>query len=123
MMFKELFVFEKQRTKKEALGFFLAYSFFASVVFGMITGVLGERGTSFSDGFEGGYEFGLVFGPYWHAALSIAVSLLVLSRKGHLKSLRLVLIGLSSGLMAMFVGGLGWVAPAYLTTVTRSSNN
>jgi len=81
-MFKDLFVLEKQGTKKEAVGFFLAYLLASGGVFGLISGFV-------TDGaFAEGFDFGLAIGPYWHGALPMAVSALVLFRKGRLRSFR-----------------------------------
>ena len=119
-MFKDLLVFEKQRTGKEAFGFFLAYLLFSGLLVGIITSFSGTSGgaSGFAEGFEQGLEEGQAVGAYFYSVLSLALSALILFRKGHLKSFGFVLIGLSSGVLALFlVAFLGLVPTAYLTTI------
>jgi len=119
-MFKDLLVFEKQRTGKEAFGFFLAYLLFSGLLVGIITSFFSTSvaPSGFAEGFEQGFEQGQAVGAYFYSVLSLALSALILFRKGHLKSFGFVLIGLSSGVLALFlVAFLGLVPTAYLTTI------
>ena len=123
-MFKDLLVFEKQRTGKEAFGFFLAYLLFSGLLVGIITSFFSTSvapsgfAEGFEQGFEEGFEQGQAVGAYVYSVLSLALSALILFRKGHLKSFGFVLIGLSSGVLALFlVAFLGLVPTAYLTTI------
>ena len=119
-MFKDLLVFEKQRTGKEAFGFFLAYLLFSGLLVGIITSFSGTSGgaSGFAEGFEQGFEEGQAVGAYFNPPFCLALSALVLFRKGLLKNFGFVLIGLSSGVLAL-LGGLilGLVPTAYLTTI------
>ena len=115
-MFKDLLVFEKQRTGKEAFGFFLAYLLFSGLLVGIITSFFSTSVAP--SGFAEGFEQGQAVGAYFYSVLSLALSALILFRKGHLKSFGFVLIGLSSGVLALFlVAFLGLVPTAYLTTI------
>ena len=120
-MFKDLLVFEKQRTGKEAFGFYLAYFLVVGLLFGIILEfIFGASGgaSGFAEGFEQGFEEGQAVGAYFYSVISLALSALILFRKGHLKSFGFVLIGLSSGVLALFlVAFLGLVPTAYLTTI------
>ena len=119
-MFKDLLVFEKQRTGKEAFGFFLAYLLFSGLLVGIITSFFSTSvaPSGFAEGFEQGFEEGQAVGAYFYSVISLALSALILFRKGHLKSFGFVLIGLSSGVLALFlVAFLGLVPTAYLTTI------
>ena len=57
-MFKDLLVFEKQRTGKEAFGFFLAYLLFSGLLVGIITSFFSTSvaPSGFAEGFEQGFE-------------------------------------------------------------------
>ena len=119
-MFKDLLVFEKQRTGKEAFGFFLAYLLFSGLLVGIITSFFSTSvaPSGFAEGFEEGFEQGQAVGANFYSVVSLALSALILFRKGHLKSFGFVLIGLSSGVLALFlVAFLGLVPTAYLTTI------
>jgi len=120
-MFKDLLVLEKQRTGKEAFGFYLAYFLVVGLLFGIILEfIFGASGgaSGFAEGFEQGFEEGQAVGAYFNPPFSLALSALILFKKGHLKSFGFVLIGLSSGVLAL-LGGLilGLVPTAYLTTI------
>ena len=107
-MFKDLMVLEKQRTGKEAFGFYLAYLLLSVVVFGVVGGFIGAIGAP-SD-FGEGFEQGRAIGGYLPYPFSLVLSALVLFRKGHLKSFEFVLIGLCSGVLASggTILGLVW---------------
>ena len=116
-MFKDLLVFEKQRTGKEAFGFYLAYFLVVGLLFGIILEfIFGASGGA--SGFAEGFEQGQAVGAYFNPPFCLALSALVLFRKGLLKNFGFVLIGLSSGVLAL-LGGLilGLVPTAYLTTI------
>ena len=81
-------------------------------VVGAFAGIF-TSGSGFAEGFEQGQTVGRYVGP----AFSLALSALVLFRKGHLKSFGFVLIGLCSGVLASGGTILGLVPVAYLTTI------
>ena len=123
-MFKDLLVFEKQRTGKEAFGFFLAYLLFSGLLVGIITSFFSTSvapsgfAEGFEQGFEEGFEQGQAVGVYLNPLFCLVLSALILFRKGHLKSFGFVLIGLSSGVLASPFGSLlGLVPTAYLTMI------
>ena len=125
-MFKDLLVFEKQRTGKEAFGFYIAYSLLVGLlsviiielIFGGASGGAPSGASGFAEGFEEGFERGQAVGVYLNPLFCLALSALILFRKGHLKSFGFVLIGLSSGVLASPFGSLlGLVPTAYLTTI------
>ena len=129
-MFKDLLVFEKQRTGKEAFGFYIAYSLLVGLlsviiielIFGGASGGAPSGASGFAEGFEQGFEEGFeqgqAVGVYLNPLFCLVLSALILFRKGHLKSFGFVLIGLSSGVLASPFGSLlGLVPTAYLTTI------
>jgi hypothetical protein len=100
-----------QRSTKEAIGFYIAYLFLIIIiglllVFGLSAIVQNNT-----------YNFGLVIGNIVAIVISLGVSLLILKEKRLLGNFGFVLLALLSGLLAIFLGGLGGLIPAaYLTT-------
>ena len=123
-MFKDLLVLEKQRTWKEAFGFYLAYVvlWFGVVVIWIMVYLLvwvpltgtptgSPEATERLQGLVGSLN---KLNPMWCGLL---VSL-VLEKKGHSRTLKYVLIGvLSLGLAGGWGILLGMVPTAYLTTI------
>jgi hypothetical protein len=123
-MFKDLLVLEKQRTWKEAFGFYLAYSLFwvvAATILVMVYLFVWAPLTGTPTGSPEATERlqGLVgslnkLNPMWCGLL---VSL-VLEKKGHSRTLKYVLIGVLSFALAAGWGVFpGMVPTAYLTTI------
>ena len=123
-MFKDLLVLEKQRTWKEAFGFYLAYSLFwfgVVVIWIMVYLLVWVPLTGTPTGSPEATERlqGLVgslskLNPMWCGLL---VSL-VLEKKGHSRTLKYALIGVLSFALAVGWGLFpGMVPTAYLTTI------
>ena len=110
-MFNELFVFEKQRSGIQAVGFYLFYLLVVIVV-GALLGLLGSifAGTDFAGG--------VMLGQIGAVLVCLALSFLVLFKKNKLRNAGLLVIALLSGVGAYLLGGfLGLAATAYLTTL------
>ena len=117
-MFKDLLLFEKERTPKEALGFYLAYLLLAALLGGLLSYLVVPHDPSMT--FEEGLQAGFVVGQYWAVISCLALSFMILYKKKKLQSFGLVLIGVLSGFCAIFLGGfLGLVPTAYLTTIKK----
>ena len=110
-MFKKLTHFAYKRTKKEALGFYLAYFLFivlaASLAGGMhriVTGkndILGAMGA----------------GVLTAVVIVLTLSFLILMRKKLMGSFGLLLLSIFAGILAFAAGGLlGLIPVAYMTT-------
>ena len=120
-MFKDLMVLEKQRTWKEAFGFYLAYCVLLLVlafIWGMVVVLVWFplTGTPIDspEATERSIPLGAALAPMWCGLLAS----LVLERKGHLRSFKFALIGvLSVGLAGGWGVVYGMVPTAYLTTI------
>lgn len=121
-MFKDLFLFEKVRTKKEAFGFYLAYMLTLFLVFSLL-GYL--RGIIFpADSSGEAFQRGLRFGAFLAVTSSLILSFLILYKKQLLNNFVCILIAILSGVGAMFGGGLiGLAFTAYLTTKESKASN
>ena len=116
-MFKNLLDFGVERSGKEAFGFFLAYLLLASILGALIGGTFGL--ITGDDSFEVGVQIGNVISIFYCIGLAIAV--------GHFKGLFFsfsnILLVITSGLLAVFLGALGGLIPvAYLSTVKNEHN-
>ena len=110
-MFKNLTNFGYQRDMKEALGFYIAYLILLMLVSGVSAGILGLAAG------HGSFSFGLQVGAVVAVIISLAISFWVLKEKKLLSNFFLIILALLSGLLALFIGGLGGLIPAaYLTT-------
>jgi hypothetical protein len=110
-MFKNLTNFSYKRTVKEALGFYLAYLFLIMILGGLVGGFLGmiEK--------DGGFDLGVRIGTTFAVIFSVSLSFLILGKKKLLNNFGFILLALFSGLLAVFIGGLGGLIPAaYMTT-------
>ena len=121
-MFKDLLVLEKQRTWKEAFGFYLAYSLLWVVVSLILITVYlfvwvpltGTPTGSPEEAAERSSRFGAASAPIWCGLLAS----LVVERKGHSRTLKYLLIGALSFALAVGWGLFpGMVPTAYLTTI------
>lgn len=112
-MFNDLFLLEKVRTKKEALGFYFAYFLLLLLIGGLLAAGLTDPLGSV----EEGVQRGQIVGYYFGVVACVLLSFLVLYKKGQLNSFGLILIALLSGLGVLVLGGLlGLIPAAYLTT-------
>ena len=111
-MFNKLTDFGHERTGKEALGFYLAY-----LVFIIILGALvGGTSAVMVHHDEGAYDLGVRVGAVVAVIVSVTLPLLILRAK-KIFSFGGLLLVLLSGLLALFIGGIGGLIPAaYLTT-------
>ena len=106
-MFKDLFVFEKERNAREALGFYLAY-----LVLFMVSAFPFLIGLALMVDFDE-----ILVGTLLGIVVCTALSFIVLYKKNQLKNYGLVLIALSSGICASLLGLLlGLIPVSYLTT-------
>lgn len=114
-MFKNLTNFGYQRSAKEAIGFYIAYLalfMLIGAIFGGIGGLVAQNKT---------FDFGLRIGNIVAIITSLGLSFLILKEKNLLGSFGFILLALLSGLIALFIGGLGGLLPAaYLTTKPAS---
>ena len=117
-MFKDLLLFEKERTPKEALGFYLAYLLLIALLGGLLSYLVVPHDPSMT--FAEGFQAGAAVGQYNAVISCLALSFIILYKKKKLQSFGLVLIGVLSGTCAIFLGGfLGLVPTAYLTTIKK----
>ena len=111
-MFRDMFVFGKQRSGREAAGFYLFYWLLGVVV--TSAGLFMGGGWRFQEGFAED----LWIGPYFFAMVySLMLAFLVLGKKNKLRSPGLVVPVLLSGVGAYLFGALvGLIPVAYLPT-------
>ena len=111
-MFKDLFVLEKDRTAKEAFGFYLGYFvliLLVSFVIGYIGGSIGLM--DYDSAYFSGWMGSIIF--------CFVLSFGILFKKKMLKS-GFVLMAIFSGILAVLGGGLlGLIPTAYLTTIKK----
>lgn len=112
-MFRNLTNFSYQRSAKEAVGFYLAYLLLSAIGNVFLSGVLGVATQDYFFDFQYGSKAGNLLA----IVISFGTSIVILKSKKLLGSFSLILLALVSGIMAVFVGGLGGLIPAaYLTT-------
>ena len=117
-MFKDLLVFEKDRTPKEALGFYLAYLLLAALLGALLSYFFVPPDPSMT--FAEEFQAGAAVGQYFAVIFCLALSFMILYKKKKLQNFGLVLVGILSGICAIFLGGLlGLVPTAYLTTIKK----
>ena len=110
-IFNNLTDFGYQRSTKEAIGFYIAYLFLI-IIFGLL---LAFGLSSIMQ--NNNYNFGLIIGNIVAIVVSLGVSFLILKEKKLLGNFGFILIASLSGVLAVFLGGLGGLIPAaYLTT-------
>ena len=111
-MFKKLFDFGHKRTKLQALGFYIAYLALIAVIAALLASIMSLLSASTSS-FELGARVGIVVG----VSGVLILAFLVLSKKKLLNKFGYLLLGLLSGILTLFGGGLiGLIPVAYLTT-------
>ncbi len=115
-MFNDLFIFEKNRTAKEAFGFYLTY--FAMTLLGSLTlGLIGDI-LGFLDG-DNAYTAGWIGSIIFCLILSFGILF-----KKKLLTTGFVLVAILSGFFAFLGGGLlGLIPIAYLTTINKKIEN
>lgn len=111
-MFNDLFEFGKQRSRREAAGFYLFYWFLGVAI--STVGLFIGGGWGFYEGFAED----LWTGPYFFAMVfCLALAFLVLGKKNKLRNSWLLILALLSGVGAFLLGALvGLIPVAYLTT-------
>ena len=119
-MFKDLLLFEKVRTPKEAIGFYLAYLLLLALLGALLSFFIVPHDPLMS--FKEGYQAGTVVGQYFAVIACLVLSVAVLYKKKKLQSFGLILAAVSSGIGAVFLGGLlGLIPTAYLTTIENNN--
>ncbi len=118
-MFQHLFQLEKKRTRKQAIGFYIAY-FFLSIVFGMLGALI------FVPFIDAGFESGLHIGEIMVTIFCLVLSTGILFAKRLAGNPLYWLAVLGIGVCATLGGAiLGLIPIAYLTTkpiATHSSH-
>jgi len=111
-MFKHLTNFSYKRNAKEAIGFYIAYLVLIMIVGALLASALGiVMDTSDS------FTFGLKVGNVTAIIITTVVAFLILKEKKLLSNFGYILLALLSGILAVFLGGLGGLIPvAFLTT-------
>lgn len=116
-MFKKLTDLSYQRNVTEAIGFYLAYSALGIIISVLLVVVLSLATQQDS------YEFGLRVGNIVAVIFAPGISFLILKEKKLLHNFGFILIALSAGIIAFFIGLLGGLIPAaYLTTRPVNKN-
>ena len=117
-MFKDLFVLEKERTWKEAFGFYLAYLFIGFVSVLLIVLLLPPYYGSVEEGYKIGQKYNEILNP----TFSLVLSFVILFKKKKIKSFKLLLIALlSAPITSIFGLLLGLVPTAYLSTIENNA--
>jgi|TARA_B100001063_G_C16256626_1_gene307917 hypothetical protein len=105
-VFDSLFIFNKERSPLQALGFYIVF-FFAGIAIAVAVGAI------FSINYESGYLAGQIIAFIY----CIFIGYLILSEKGQLKSGYSISIFMIA-ILAYFFGCLGGLVPvAYLSTI------
>tara|TARA_B110000196_G_scaffold236714_1_gene205154 strand:+ start:311 stop:703 length:393 start_codon:yes stop_codon:yes gene_type:complete len=123
-VFDDLFILEKERSNKQAVGFYLAY--FIILILGVMllgsiwaTFIFAGSEASFAEGFDAGSVSPI--GPIVATLTTLALSVVILYKK-KINGLGPIVIALFSGLAAVLGGGLlGLIPTAYLTTLKNES--
>ena len=117
-MFKDLLMFEKDRTPKEALGFYLGY-LLLSLPLGALASFFFIKLYSPSSSAEE-FQAGVEIGGRAAVIFCLVLSFMILHKKKKLQNFGYVLVGILSGICAIFAGGLlGLIPVAYLTTIKK----
>jgi membrane-bound acyltransferase YfiQ involved in biofilm formation len=112
-MYNDLINFEKQRTGKEALGFYIAYLLLTILAIAILSGIVG---VILSIGFDLASRLGwlvvVIFCPW--------LSYKIISKKNLKRNILYIGLCISSGIGALWMGGfLGLIPVAYLTTIPK----
>ena len=109
-MFEDLFDFAKKRTRKEALGFYLAYSIFTLMflfIFGVLMALLFGAGIG-DEATQIGHAFAVL--------VPLVLSFEILRQKQNFNFVN-IFIALTSGVLGVFGIFIGLIPTAYLTTL------
>lgn len=110
-MFSHITDFSYQRTRKQAVGFYIAYLILTVLIGGLAGGIIGvatEQST---------FEQGLKVGDLTATAVVIILGFIILHAKGRLSHFGYLVLVILSGIITIFGGGiLGFLVTAYLTT-------
>ena len=111
-MFNNLTKFDYIRTKKEALGFYLAYVFFGAILGASAAMVFVDKNIDPEQSFKAGQEIGIIIAPFY--CLAIGILMLRARKKREFKHIALVLSTIPLG----YFGGalLGLIPLAYIST-------
>ncbi len=120
-MFNNLFDFSYTRSIKEAIGFYIAFLF----LFMLLGGILGGVSTIvFGVSEEEAFDFGVKIGSVLGVVLTLVLAAVVLHAKKLYTHFGYIVLGLLSGVLAIFVGGIGGLIPVtYLTTRPASKGS
>ena len=113
-MFSDLFDYGKDRTTKEAFGFYITYTMLSLLflfIFGMIIEII------FSIGYENGKKIGYVFA----IIVPVTISFIILNKKG-IMNFKYILLALLSGILGLIGVFFGFIPTAYLTTRMSNKN-
>lgn len=113
-MFSDLLDYEKNRTTKQAIGFYIAYVV-VGLLFLFILGALIE--ILFSIGYQNEKKIGYIFA----IVAPTTVSFIILKRK-NVMNFKYVLLALLSGILGLFGAFFGFIPTAYLTTRMSNKN-
>ncbi len=117
-MFQHLLEFSYKRTKKQAVGFYLAW-FLCVVLFGaLVGGILGSAGI-IEDSFDGGLKVGQLIAIF----ATIVLTVIIVRDKKRMGFFSSYIYILCAGILAYFGGALlGLIISAYLTTQDERGN-
>ena len=111
-MFKDLFKLEKQRTAKEALGFYIACLLLSLLAFLLFGGIIGGIIQSPDLVLLLANLLAIIFCPW--------LSYQIISKKNLKGNILYIVLCISSGVGAYFTGTLlGLIPVAYLTTIPK----
>lgn len=119
-MFEDLTNFAKNRTNKQAVGFYLVYVIFSVLLGAVIGGFFGAilGGDDSAARLEAATRTGAIIAPIF----SMIIFFLIY-RKKRLNSMSFLFLGLLSAVLALLGGTLlGVIFPAFLTTVPASES-
>ncbi|MEI1279600.1 hypothetical protein V6Z05_14825 [Leptospira venezuelensis] len=125
-MFKNLSDFAYQRNWKEALLFYVVWLLVIVITSGLVSGltigILGFLGFIFQP--EESFQLGAKIGNFIAVIGCLLLSFTILKKKSLHTHIGYILIGLISGLLAVFIGGFGGLIPCtYLSMLPLKSNN
>ena len=114
-MFSNIFDYGYKRSTRQAFGFYLVHFISIMLLGGIISGIYASLTG------KGGFEVGLIIGSIMAIVLCITISTTIVIKK-RIMSFKNVTLILASGVLAIFIGGLGGLLPAaYLTTLDENT--
>lgn len=113
-MFKKLIDLSFQRTRLQAVGFYVAHVVLIALIGSLMAGIFGKF--SSASNFQEGFQLGVKVGSIVAFILSITFSFSVVRAK-NIFSYGTILLIVLSGILSLFLGAVGGLLPtAYLTT-------